>query len=379
MASTRSTTASTNASLAEQEIDAFVAKASARNLADVPALSAFQRQIDRYPQLSPAAQLEMVERARAGRAAAEQLPRARSERSIQRLNTTIHDGKRAMEYLAGSNFRLVLLICSEKAKERYGVDRVSSVMPDLVAEANVALAEAVYTFDESKCPVFATYVARVIRDKVAYVMSRDGSIRIASSWHRLKRIAAVRIPQLATDLGRQPTEDEIKADLLEQCMKWAYNRLTDAQRALPKRDREKEMLAKLRKQGMLGAIDSLNEVLALSASAASLDAPTGADGTGTLGELIPDAGGADDEGIEFAELQTTLKDALASLPERERRIIELRFGFGSDDSTLTYAQIGALFSITAERVRQIERAVLSSLAADESFRSALTSYLPSLN
>jgi RNA polymerase primary sigma factor len=367
---------------ADAEINAYVARATARNLADLSSLSAFQRQMDRYPQLSPSAQLELVERVRTGQAARERLSSSHRKTEEPKLVRAVRDGERAAEYLVGSNFRLVLLICSEKARERLGMERAGDMMPDLVGEANVALAEAIAYYDPARCPVFATYVGRVVRDRVQYVLSRDSSIRLAPSWHRLKRIAAVRTPILAAELGRRPTEDELRDDLFAQCRIWAYNRLTPEQKVLPEPQRESLMMAKLRKQGMLGALASLSDVLVAAQSVTSLDTPLGDDTNGaTRGDLV--AAESSDElfdELELGELGASLEGVLSEFTEREQQIIRLRYGF--DPSTQgelpTYGQIGERFGVTAERIRQIERSVLDRLRSSENARDRLAAFLPGL-
>jgi RNA polymerase primary sigma factor len=369
---------------ADAEIDAYVSRAASRSLHDMPALSAFQRQMDRYPQLSPQAQLEMVARVRTGQVAQQRLVSGAARRGeVAKLERDVTEGKRAAEYLVGSNFRLVLLICAEKGRERLGIDRAGDMMPDLVGEANVALAEAIMVYDPARCPVFATYVGRVVRDRVQMVLSRDSALRLAPSWNRLKRIAAVRGPILSAQLGRRPTEDELRADLFQQCREWAYNRLTPEQRALPDDEREEVMLAKLRKQGMLGALASLSDVLVAAQSVTSLDTPVGDDGSATRGDLLAADDGSEElfDGVEMEALASTLEQALAELGDRERTIIEMRFGLGDEfrGQAHTYGQIGVRFNVTAERIRQIERAVLDRLATSSGQRDRLAAFLPSLD
>jgi hypothetical protein len=155
--------------------------------------------------------------------------------------------------------------------------------------------------------VFSTYAARVLRDRVRFVLSKEGAIRLAPAWNRLKQIASVRIPQLAAELGRQPTEAEVKADLLARCMEWAFAKLTDAERALPEEQRLDVQVRKLRKQGMLGAIDRLGAVLQASQGVASLDAPVGDTESSSLGELVsaPSSGASFDD-LELDDLRSTI-------------------------------------------------------------------------
>jgi RNA polymerase primary sigma factor len=369
-------------SAAEEEIASWVSRARHQSLSSVTALSAFQRRMERYPQLSADAQLELIEEFQLGARAAEELKELTSktrkaDRHRRELKQLVSRGRRAEEYLIGSNFRLLQLICREKAEERYGRDRAYDVLSDIVAEASIALVEAIRSYDVSKCPVFSTYAARVMRDRVSFTISKDGPIRLAPSWSRLKRIAAVRIPQLAAELERQPTEDEIRADLLKRCMAWAADKLTDEQNLLPEAEREVLMVAKLRKQGMLGAIESLSEVLQRSQSVASLDAAVGDEAGATLADLVvTPVDDATFDAAEMAQLSETLAEVLDGLPPRERRIVELRYGF-VDGEHWTYNQIGAEFGVTAERIRQIEKSVLGRLGSSSNpISQRLAAFMP---
>lgn len=350
--------------------------ASSSNLDKLSSLSAFVRRMERFDQLSQAEQVRLAQIVREGRdlSASIQAKKKPTENQVRKAREAAANAERAAEMLVGSNFRLVLLICRELAEERHGRERAMDVMSDLVGEANVALVEAIIGFDETRCPSFATYAARVVRDRVRAQLGKDGHIRLPPSWHRLKRIAAVRIPQLQTELGRQPTKEEIKADLLERCMTWAYSKLTPEQQSLPAAKRHDLMTAKLRKQGMFGAIENLDDVLLSSMGAASLDAQVGEDSGTTLGDLVTDAPRDDGfDAVDLSELRETLGRAIENLDEREREILMLRYGF-VDGEQWTYVMIGERFGVTAERIRQIERAVLGKIrGGDET--DALESFL----
>jgi RNA polymerase sigma factor (sigma-70 family) len=251
------------------------------------------------------------------------------------------------------------------------------LLPDLVAEANLAVVEAATQFDPSRGPGFSTYLARVVRDRVRMVLTHHAQVRVSPSWARIKRIAAVRIPTLATEIGHPPSLAEIQADLLERCLEWAADKLSPEQQKLPERARREAMLAKLRKQGMLGAIRDIEEVLTTTQSVASLDAAVGADRNMTLGEVLP--GQSDDavfDSVEQGELSARIDAALADLADRERMIIRYRFGF-VDGENWKYAKIAALFDVSAERIRQIEHAVLLRLADPNGAGRAISSFLPS--
>lgn len=333
----------------------------ARDLHHMPALSAFLAQMESWPTLDSAQQAKLITVVRAGHDAARRISAGESDRK-GRLAAAERDGRRAAEALAGSSFRLVLLICREKAEERLGRERALDLMPDLVSEANVAVSEAIATFDPVLSPNFGTFVARKVRDRISATLNTMSPVSVAASWTRLKRIASVRIPELEERLGRRPTTPEIQADLLSACMEWAEKKLTPEESVLPESDRQAAMMARLRKQGMLAAITSIEEVLAATQSVAYLDAPLG-DGSGSLGDLVsgnPASVESFTAGVESEELRRDMAEALAGLTEREQRIVACRYGF-VDGEMWTYPRIAAEFGVTAERIRQIERAVLTRL------------------
>lgn len=351
----------------EALVQKWVQRSIRGNLEQLTALNAFVRRMERFKQLPNSEQVRLAEVVRIGRDAQAALAEKKkpSDTAVRKAKASGLEAERAAEMLVGSNFRLVLLICRELAEERHGRERAGDVMADLVGEANVALVEAVIGFDETRCPSFATYAARVVRDRVRAQLGKDGYIRLPPSWNRLKRIAAVRIPQLQVELGRAPTRDEIKADLLERCMTWAESKLTPEQALLPKKEREALKVAKLRKQGMFGAISSLDDVLQAAQGTASLDAQVGEDGTTTLGDMV--SSGAPDETfdtVDLGELRGAIGRAMEDLDDREREILMLRYGF-VDGEAWTYVMIGDKFGVTAERIRQIERSVLVKLRGED--------------
>lgn len=355
------------------------------NLSQLSALSAWQRRMERYPQLDAVAQGELHKQYRMGRAAAEELMlierrggRNMSSKTVRELQRQVVLGDKAMDGLVGANFRLVLLICRENAERRFGRDRALEIMGDLVGEANVALVEAITQFDPEKGPSFPTYAARVVRDLVRAEIDREGPVRLSPSWARLKRIAAVRIPQLATELGRTPSETEIKEALLERCMAWAEEKLTPEQRLLPLEEREAIKTFKLRKQGMLGGIEALPHLLMVSGTVGSLDVSVGDDNSMTVADFLVSGMVDPLEAVTQQQLSTELEAMLADLPERERTIIQLRFGF-DNQKQWTYKMLGDKFGITAERVRQLERNVIRRLRSPSLARDRLAEFLPGLD
>lgn len=362
----------------DEDVEAveYVNRAARRGAAldQLSVLGAWQRQMERYPQLGAEEQNRLVQEFQAGREAQEELDKkGRMSSSRERtLRAEVRRGAQAMEMLTGANFRLLYLIAREKAEERYGKDKASRLLPDLIGETNIALMEAAAVYDTSKGPSFPTYLAKVVRDRVLATLSRQHMVKCPPSWTRVKRIYTVRHAKMTEALGRVPTLEEMQKDLLRVCMEWAADRLTSEQRKLPKAEREEAMLERLRKQGMLGAISKLEDVLAATQVAGSFDAPVG-DGEGTLADIIGDDKPEVSSGLEQEEMRTAVHAALADLEPRERDIIMHRYGF-VDGEMWTYAKISELYDVSPERIRQIERATIDRLRAPHGSYQNLANY-----
>lgn len=348
---------------ADAEIANFLSKARERGAAydALPALSAWQRRMEQYPQLSPVAQNELVEQFQAGRAAEIELEETKrlSGSKERKLRQAVRRGNYAAEMLTGSNFRLLHLIAREKAEERHGKEKAAKLLPDLIGEANLALVEAAATYDATKGPSFPTYLAKVVRDRMLAVLARQHPIKLPPSWVRVRRIHSVRFPKLTEELGRPATLDEMKADLLRVCMEWAEGRLTAEERRMSGSRREEAKLDRLRKQGMLGAISKLEDVLNATQQMGSIDAPVNDDG-GVVSDLLAAEEVEMTRGVEHEEMAEAVRGALESLPPRDREIILYRYGF-IDGECWTYQKISRIYNVSPERIRQIERAVVAKM------------------
>ena len=346
---------------------------------ELSALSSFQRSADRFPPLTPPQQLELARQYREGEDARKLLLSGKvSKREQARIEQLVRRSEVAMEHLCASCWRLAWLIVREQAERRFGRDKATDMLPDLMQEANGALVQSVRDFDPTRTPSFHTYAAQVVRNHTRMVLGRDGYLRLAPAWVRIKRISAARIPELTTQLGRPPTKEELQASLLEYCLQWADQRLTDEQQKMPEPQRQDLRMAKLRKQGMLGAIRDIDDVLAAAQTPVSLDAPVGSDGSATLGDLIPGGGESDlFDRVELNELRRAIADSLAALSERERDVVIRRFGLDGVD-TWTCAQLGERYGVSSERIRQVERAALAKLASPHGQFAGLAAFLPAL-
>ena len=382
-ASAYSLPARADADVDDVDLDALITRSSVpAGRESVAALSALQRAADAYPQLPADAQLELHARFRDGQAARAELDAGVRGAKAARARRRVRDGDEAYEYLVACNQRLVRLICREQAERRYGRERAAAVLPDLVAEANVALAGAVTSFDPSRTPRFATWAGAQVRTTVrASLSEQDVPTKLPSSWRRFKRIAAVRQHKLADQLGRSPSTEELQSDLFEYCVVWSEDHLPADQQQLPTDQRRQLAIEKMRKQGTERALREIEKLLQVTRGAQSLDAPVTDDGSRTFGDGM--AAAADDDvldPLDMSALKKTLRAALGDLTEREQRVVLLRYGVGSvDGQPMTYTEMAPEFDVTPERVRQIEARAMEKLrSGDSQVRGHLASFLPGL-
>jgi len=361
-----------------EDVEEIVTRSRKGTGSGANAVSAFQRSAERFAPLSPEEQLLLLARYREISARIERMESANRARERDRLKELKKEAANIVEHVAASCWKLAWLIVREQAEERFGRDRATDMLPDLLGEANFALVKAVTDFDPSMTPKFATYAARVIRDHTRAVLSRDGYVRLAPSWSRVKRLAATRVPEMTHELGRRPTIAEIQADLTKKCLEWAENHLTEEQQRLPAAQRKKLGLAKLRKQGMLGAIRDIEDILVVSQTVVSLDAPLGDESGGTLGETVA----YEDQGMLLDRLERdelhekTMGMIDGHLTDREREIVLLRYGFDGSEGW-TYSAIAERFDVSSERIRQIERGALEKLREIDGGIGGLQAYLES--
>ena len=227
--------------------------------------------------------------------------------------------KAAKDLMINSNLRLVVSVA--KRYQGHGLS-----MGDLTQEGIIGLIRAVEKFDWRRGFKFSTYATWWIRQAVQRgVANKSRTVRIpvhiVEREHKLARAER----ELLVELGRQPTEEEL------------------AERS------------KLR-------LDHVREIREAGRVVASIDQPIGSDGETAFGELLAAEDPSTEEEATVALRQDAVQRALAHLPERERRVLELRFGIGNDGEPTSLEQIGKQLGLTRERVRQIETEALRRLA-----------------
>ncbi|MFB6806879.1 RNA polymerase sigma factor [Streptomyces sp. NPDC056387] len=293
----------------------------------------YLREIGRIPLLSAAEEVELARRVEAGLFAEEKLGNSPDLdlRLALDLDKLVVMGRMAKRRLIESNLRLVVSVA-----KRY-VGR-GLTMLDLVQEGNLGLIRAVEKFDYARGYKFSTYATWWIRQAMSRALA-DQARTIRVPVHVVELInRVVRVQRrMLQERGYEPTAEEVAVHL----------ELT------PER---------------------VLEVLRLAQEPVSLHAPVGEEDDVALGDLIEDGDAASPmESAAFFLLREHLEAVLSTLGERERKVVQLRYGL-ADGRPRTLEEIGRIFGVTRERIRQIESKTLNKLR-DHAFADQLRGYL----
>ena len=262
--------------------------------ATTDALQLFLNEIRRYPLLTAEEEIELAKRIEQG-------------------------DLEAKERMINSNLRLVVSIAKKYQGQELG-------LLDLIQEGIFGLIRAAEKFDWRKGYKFSTYATFWIRQAIQRGMSnRSRTIRIPVHIGQRERKIARAQRELATKLGRDPTDEEVA--------------------------REAEL-----------PVEQLEEVRRAARTVTSLDRPVGEDGDTAFGDLLESGDVSPEEEVEVSLREETLRKTVEDLPEPERNVIKLRYGIDGAADPKPLRETGRQLGLSAERVRQIESRALERLA-----------------
>ncbi|MFC9790292.1 sigma-70 family RNA polymerase sigma factor [Rhodococcus sp. NPDC127528] len=280
--------------------------------------------IGRTALLTAADEVELAKRIEAGLYAAHVLETGKRLTAAKKrdLATVIREGQSARSHLLEANLRLVVSLA-----KRY----TGRGMPllDLIQEGNLGLIRAMEKFDYAKGFKFSTYATWWIRQAITRGMA-DQSRTIRLPVHLVEQVNKLaRIKrELHQQLGREATDDELSSES-----------------GIP--------------------VAKIADLLDHSRDPVSLDMPVGSDEEAPLGDFIEDSEATSAENAVIAGLlHSDIRSVLSTLDEREQQVIRLRYGL-DDGQPRTLDQIGKIFGLSRERVRQIEREVMGKLRQGE--------------
>lgn len=281
----------------------------------------YLKQIGRVNLLNAEQEVDLSERIEAGLYAQHLLDTESGKMDFKRrreLKWAANDGKRAKDHLLEANLRLVVSL----AKRYTGR---GMLFLDLIQEGNLGLIRAVEKFDWKKGFKFSTYATWWIRQAITRAMADQARtirvpVHMVEVINKLSRVQR----QMLQDLGREPTPDELAREL-----------------DMP--------------------VEKVQEVQKYGREPISLHTPLGEDGDSEFGDLIEDTDAiAPSDAVAFSLLQEQFKQVLETLSPREAGVIKMRYGL-EDGQPKTLDDIGRVYGVTRERIRQIESKTMSKL------------------
>ena len=281
----------------------------------------YLKEIGKVPLLSAEEEIELAQKMEAGEMAKSQLEEAGDDlddEAKKELQKLVAQGDYAKKKLAEANLRLVVSIA-----KRY-VGR-GMLFLDLIQEGNLGLIKAVEKFDYRKGYKFSTYATWWIRQAITRAIA-DQARTIRIPVHMVETInKLIRVSrQLLQELGREPTPEEIAEEM-----------------DIP--------------------VERVREILKISQEPVSLETPIGEEEDSHLGDFIQAENvPVPADAAAFTLLKEQLVEVLSTLTEREQKVLRLRFGL-DDGRARTLEEVGKVFNVTRERIRQIEAKALRKL------------------
>jgi RNA polymerase primary sigma factor len=308
----------------------------------------YLREIGRVNLLSGEEEVLLARKIQRGTRANQQMKKdAPASTQKERLQRVANEGDRARRRLAEANLRLVVSVA-----KRY-IGRGMNFL-DLIQEGNIGLLRAVEKFDHRRGYKFSTYATWWIRQAISRAIA-DQARTIRIPVHMVETInRLVRIQRrLLQELGREPTSKEIALEMEilsdEDLQAIEQARVTGAPLDMIVERRWRRAATKVRR------------IIRIAQEPMSLETPIGSEENSYLGDFIEDetvVGPVDAASKQL--LKEQMQDILDSLSERERKVLEMRFGL-LDGQGRTLEEVGQAFGVTRERIRQIEAKALRKL------------------
>ncbi len=282
-------------------------------------ISLYLKEVGKVPLLTPEEEVELAKKIEEGRLAKKRLAKGVSDpEERKRLEKLVEEGKEAQDHLIKANSRLVVSVAKKYIGR--GVPFL-----DLIQEGNIGLIRAVKKFDYRRGYKFSTYATWWIRQAVTRAIADQGrTIRVPVHMYEQINQLARAVRKLVQELGREPTTEEIAAEL-----------------------------------GI--SPSKVEQIVRVSQRPLSLETPVGEEEDSFLGDFIEDVSSpSPTETASQSLLREQLEEILKSLSPREAKILKLRFGL-LDGYSYTLEEVGRKFGVTRERIRQIEAQALGRL------------------
>ncbi|MCS7284340.1 MAG: RNA polymerase sigma factor RpoD/SigA [Hydrogenobacter thermophilus] len=255
----------------------------------------------------------------------------------------------AFRKLVESNLRFVINIAKQYLG--YGLP-----LSELIAAGNHGLIEAAKRFDPDRGVKFISYAVWWIRQAIMQALSQQtGAVRIPlKQAHVINRIGSI-YSRLFRELEREPTPEEVAIEYSKEILS------RELERELGRKPTKDEVEQRFKKEGFKISPEEVEKCLQVCRIPLSLDAPVGENEDTFFVDFLSQHGTADvEERIITEVLEKEIGDMLDRLPEKERRVIELRFGLRGEEPR-TLREIGDILNISRERVRQLETRALRKL------------------